>query len=144
MEAKWKDGFASLHKADANTVANEILSLQDATPRNIVDMARDEKTELHKCFEWNDEKAADEYRLFQARQVVCHLVIKQEDRPQEQTEVRFFYKAEAGVGYTPSCTIVRNEDSYTQLLMRAREELLAFKRKYSMLEELSEIMALIQ
>ena len=66
--ASWKTGFGSLFRADAQLVSNEIMSIGDtATPAQIVDMARDSSTELHKCFEWNDTVAAEKYRLEQAR-----------------------------------------------------------------------------
>ena len=43
----------SLYKGvDPQKVAEEIMGIgESATPRQIVDRARDEKSELHKCFE---------------------------------------------------------------------------------------------
>jgi hypothetical protein len=52
----WKlDG---IYKADASKCKAEIDSLSDASNENIVKLARNRRTELHKCFEWNVEKAA--------------------------------------------------------------------------------------
>ena len=64
-KAKWLDEFKSLYKgADAQLVADEIMSIGDAaTPQQIVEKARDEATELHKCFTWDDRIAAEKYRL---------------------------------------------------------------------------------
>ena len=66
--------FSDMYKADAEKVSKEIESIQNATPKNILEFARSENTELHKCFEWDDTKAAEKYRLQQARQIVCNLI----------------------------------------------------------------------
>lgn len=142
--ATWKTGFESLHKADAQKVADEILSIgESATPAQIVDRARDEKAELHKCFEWNDTEAAEKYRLYQARQVVCHLVIQRPPEEKEKPQYRLLYKTDDGKGYRPTTMIVQNKSEYDRLLERAYAELRRFKEKYHALTELEEIMALI-
>lgn len=59
IAATWKTGTDGLYKADAQKVAEEILSIgESATPAQIVDRAKDESAELHKCFEWDDTAAA--------------------------------------------------------------------------------------
>lgn len=117
ITAKWKEGYGFFNKADANKVAQEIRSIgENATTQQIVDKARDESTELHKCFEWDDAVAGEKYRLVQARYVVCHLVIQEEKVPTDRPEVRFFYKPEKSDGYKPTQVIVRKEDEYQALL----------------------------
>lgn len=134
--ATWRSG-PCIFKADAQKVADEISSIGlSVKPEEIVDKARDESTELHKCFEWDDTKAAEKYRVYQARQIVCHLIVKEvDDEPQKQ-EVRFFYKTDSQEGYKPTSYIIRNKDEYHKLLDRALTELKAFQRKYSTLKEL--------
>ena len=90
----WTPFGSSLYKGvDPQKVADEILGIGDeATPQQIVDAARDEGTELHRCFEWNDSVAAEKYRLTQARTIVCNLVIKRPESEEEQPKVRYFYK----------------------------------------------------
>ena len=46
-------------------------------------------------------------------------------------------------GYKQTLVMVRDEDEYQKLLNMALEELRTFKRKYSMLSELQEILDLI-
>ena len=134
--ATWRSG-PCVFRADAQKVADEISSIGlTVRPEEIVDKARDENTELHKCFEWDDTKAAEKYRVYQARQIVCHLIVKEvNDEPQKQ-EVRFFYKTDSQEGYKPTSYIMRNEDEYQKLLDRAFSELKAFEKKYSTLKEL--------
>lgn len=143
-KAKWMDEFKALYKGvDAQTVAEEIMSIGEAvSPQQIVDKARDEDTELHKCFEWDDEIAAEKYRVYEARQLTHHLVIE-EPEPQEGEEakppVKFFVQTKNGSGYKPTETIYRNLDEYHELLETAMAELKAFQRKYSRLKELHSV-----
>lgn len=139
--AKWLDEFKGLYKGvDAQTVADEIMSIGEAvSPQEIVEKARDEATELHKCFEWDDEIAAEKYRVYEARQLTRHLVIEEpepQDGEQEKPPVRFFLQTVNGTGYKPTETIYRNRDEYRDLLDTAKAELKAFQRKYSRLKEL--------
>ena len=142
--ATWKKGFASFHPADPQKVAEEILSIgESATAEQIVNKARDENTELHKCFTWDNNEAAVKWRLHEARQIVCHLVIREEDRQSDRPELRFFHKAEKSEGYVPATTIFRNEDKYLQVVQNALAELRAFRRKYTFLSDRQEITNLI-
>lgn len=134
--ATWRSG-PCVFKADAQKVADEISSIGlSVKPEEIVDKARDESTELHKCFEWDDTKAAEKYRVYQARQIVCHLIVREVNDEPQKREVRFFYKTDNQEGYKPVSYIMRNEDEYHKLLDRALTELKAFQRKYSTLKEL--------
>lgn len=144
IKAKWKSGFEHLYKADAQLVANEISNIgKDPTPEDIVNAARDESTELHKCFTWDDTEAAERWRKQEARDIVCKLVITEENKPNDKPEIRVFYKVEDGEGYKPTEFVVKHDDEYAKLLERAYLELRAFKQKYSCLKELQEIFDLI-
>lgn len=132
--AKWKSG--SRYSADAQKVADEIFAIgESATTAEILEKARDETTELHKCFDWDDAKAAEKWRLQQARHIVCSLVIKEKDEA-PQPEVRIFYKTDSETGYKPTVLIVQDKDEYRKLLDRALAELNSFRAKYKALTEL--------
>lgn len=141
IKAEWR---VELFKADANKCANEIMSLgEDVSPEQIVEYARKPNAELHRCFTWNDAEAANKYRIYEARQVVCNLIIRKENgEKQEPTPIRLFHKIENG-HYKPLTLIIQNEDEYQSLLRQCSEALLALKRKYSNLSEFDEIWSLI-
>lgn len=40
------------------------------SPKDVVEFARNKKTALHKCFCWDDSKAAEQYRIEQARRII--------------------------------------------------------------------------
>ena len=130
-----------LFKADANKVYADLEKIKEKTPQNIVDYAEAHpKSELHKCFTWDDTKAANEWRKFEARQVVRLLVFEDENE-EEPTRIRVLQKtAEA---YKPVTQIIRNEDEYKELLKRAKAELASFKERYKTLVELESVLEAI-
>lgn len=144
--AKWS-AVGTRYGADAQKVYEEIMEicddLESASPKDILEKAREEETELHKCFTWNDSVAAERWRMHEARLIVRQLVIKEEAVPKDRPEVRVFYKTDNESSYKPTELIVTKQDEYKELLKRAYAELQTFKRKYSMLKELQEIFDLI-
>ena len=139
MEAEWR--VRSLFKADASKVADEI-GYDKVTPQEVLDKARDENTELHKCFEWDDSVAAEKYRLRQASDIIRNLVFikkKKEDEP-----IRCFQITTEKNTYQPTQMFLAQEDEYQALLKRAKAELESFKRRYATLTELESIFEAIE
>lgn len=131
---KWKvDG---IFKADANECYREISSLEQITPKAILDFARDENSELHKCFEWDNDSAAEKYRIIQAGNVIrmLYIVPKNADAP----PVRVLSRTSDTV-YQPTRTFVKNQNEYEDLLKRALSELESFRLKYKTLSELEQV-----
>lgn len=136
----------SYYTADAQKVYNEIVEIGEyATPQEIVEKAKSETTELHKCFEWNNDIAAEKYRIVQARKIVRSLVFERTEKQiqKNKPEIRVIHKPVGAIGYKPLEFIVQKQDEYERLLEAARRELHAFKVKYQHLSELDEIMELI-
>lgn len=144
ITAVWKPQFASFYKGiDAQRVAEEITALGDSiAPEDVVEMAKDESTEAHKCFTWDNNIAADNWRRQEARNVLGNLVIKPAEIQSEDTiPIRVFHKVDGG--YKRAELVFKVEDQYQKLLQAAYAELQAFKRKYSSLQELDYIISLI-
>lgn len=141
MEAEWK--LKGIYTADPSKVAAEIEELGDRfTLKDVVDRARDEGSEMHSCFEWNDKIAGEKYRESQAGNVVRMLVIRKEETIEEpEKTVRLFYSTgERENVYTPVRRIAYHENEYKALLKRALAELKAFRKKYETLSELKVIL----
>lgn len=135
-----------MFRADPQKVCDELHTLGDEfTPEDIVEKAKDNGTELHKCFEWDNNLAAEKYRLHQARQITSNLVFRKETEETDETPVlvRIYNKTEATGGYKPPEKVFTQSDEYDKLLKRAIAELRQFKVKYSMLKELDYILSLI-
>ena len=142
MEISFK--MKSLYKGvDPYKVYDELQVIGDnLKPSDIVEAAKDEGSELHKCFEWDDTVAAGKWRIQQARTLLLNLVIVDSERKEEPQQIRVMYTSKNG-GYKQTKLIVQQLDEYEALLERARAELRAFKSKYAMLQELHEIFELI-
>lgn len=139
--SEWK--MPGYFKANPQLVAEEIRQIGDeVTPKQVLEAGRNPDSELHKCFEWDDTKAAEKWRLEQAGQVLRFLVIREVEEKPDNVPVRTFYKNDNG-GYKPSEIIFTKPDEYQKLLQTAWAELRSFKAKYARLQELSEILALI-
>ena len=133
----WKiDG---IFNADAKKVYEEIKDTK-LTPQEVLEKAKDEDSELHKCFEWDDSIAAEKYRYGQARKVIQLLVIRNEDVDKKDDEpVRVFQVTSERNTYSPVKLIVQQPDEYQNLLNRAIRELEAFKKRYKSLSELEDV-----
>ena len=90
MVYKWKRG--SCYKANADKCKAEIDTLADKTAKGIVKYASNKKTELYKCFEWDDAKAAEKYRLYQAQNILCSFVRVNVDSEGNEYETRVYEK----------------------------------------------------
>jgi len=133
-----------VYRGDADKVAKEINSIgTEFSAQQIVDFAQKRKrSELYKCFEWDDGIAANRYRCEQARSIVRSLkitIINDQEEP-EVTPIRYFMMPERKNGqYKKTEIIVQRADEYQTLLATAKAELIAFKNKYSRLSELEEV-----
>ena len=131
--------WAFPHKGDATKCYHECQTLSEITPENVLNLARDESTELHKCFEFDDAVAGEKYRLIQARDIIRHFVIKHTNDKGEEQNIRTFQITTVTNHYEPTRVIMKNPDEYAALLSRAKEELRNIKRRYKTLTELEEV-----
>lgn len=141
MSVVW--GFMKF-KANPEKCYREIESMGECKPEQIVEFARNEKTELHKCFEWNDTKAAENWRIQQARIVCNSLTVVIETETIEPKEFKLIEHDQEQKVYRPVILTVRNEDQYKRLLNQAKDELAAFKKRYASLKELATVIGEIE
>ena len=127
-------------KGDPEKVYRELELIGETTPDTIVAYAETYRdSELHKCFTWDDTKAAENWRKQEARMLICSLqvvVVKDEKEPETY---RLIQHDDADKVYRPVTFTVRNEDEYKRLLNQAKGELRSFKARYQHIVELSEI-----
>lgn len=126
--------------ADAEKCYRELETLGDSyTPQQIVDFAKNPETELHKCFEWDDTKAAENWRKQQARYVCCSISIVTDETEQKQTAYRLIQHNTDKQSYQNVVVTVRNRDQYSELLQMAKKELNSFKERYRSIVELESV-----
>lgn len=138
---KWK--IEGVWKQDANLVGKELEVLaneNNLTPEAVLNIAKDENSSLHNLFEWNDEIAAEKYRLSQARQIIQQIVVVNNHPNAEAREIRAFVTESKNNGhYQLITTVIEDPITYEVLLKRAKLELQAFKDKYKSIIEFKEL-----
>lgn len=130
-----------LFKGDPQKCYAEVQTLDEITPINVLEKARDEKSELHKCITWDVEKAALKCQLSEARKIIQSFVIVHKDSKGNQQNVRSYQITTVTNHYEPTRLFLQKPDEYTELLKRAKAELATFRQRYKMLSELETIFA---
>ena len=141
---QWKNGSRIRVSAQAaGEMCEELAGQGRLTAQELLDRNRAEDAPLHKAFEWDDGKAAEEYRLSQARHIIACLVVK----PEKKTDVpvRCFFNIDRRESHYRSIgAILEDTDSTELLLQTALGELAAFQRKYAILEKLTPVFGAIE
>lgn len=143
---RW-DGHAG-RGVSAQVVGERLEQLSAAhgnrlTARVVVDDARPADSPLHRCFEWDDLRAAELYREDQARDVIrsVRVVVEPIDGA-ERTVTRMFVNVidqrggEASQAYVPSAVVRSDEDLRREVLLAARRDFLSWRARYQEIAEL--------
>lgn len=130
MVYQWKKGARI--SADADAIGAEIESLGDeVNAEAVVSKAKDKKSALHDCFEWDNSSAAEEYRLIQAREIIRSLVITidKPDEPDKTTTIRAYTHVDIGhdeesrFAYVPTREALSDKDLRKQVIARLRGDI---------------------
>ena len=142
MVYKWKTGARIKGDAQASGKLMEQLAAtpNGLTARTLLEANMVPGTPLHDDYEWNDEIAADKFRLQQSNQFIDSItVVVFEEKPKGENQPRAFHITTEAHKYDALTVIVQEPDKYKVLLDNALSELAIFKRKYEMLKELQPI-----
>ena len=143
MVYQWKT-IAGI-KADANEAGRQFEQLEKTvgvTPQTVLDANRAENTPLHNEFEWDDDIAAENYRLHQAGQLIRMLCVKPTTETKDNTPIRAYIRMEDS--YENIGVVVSVKEKRELMLERAKNELRAFKAKYNTLKELKPVFDAIE
>lgn len=131
---EWK--IEGLYKADAEKVYDEITSIgEEVTPEQIVEKAADRDTELHKCFEWDNKKAAHKYRLAQAQSIIRNIAYVKEFQDDKGEDRKLVVRAitctnERKNTYETISRCIEDPESWTRLLESFKKDAFIFKQRY--------------
>lgn len=121
---------------DTAQVLGEVLEQlgDEVTPKMLVKAAKPKASPIHKLFEWNNDAAAERYRLVQARMHINHLeiIIVVDDA---ETQTRAYHNVrvvedEAERSYVHMDAVVRSEGMSAQVVAKAVHELQGWQRRY--------------
>jgi len=148
MVYQWK--IPEKYSVSAQEAGAEIESCKNGegfiTPEAVVEKAKAAESAIHSCFEWNNENAAEKYRLHQAGELIRNIVtVTVSDGANSNAPVRAFVniKSESERGYKTITAVVRNPGEYEYMLNCAKNEMSAFAQKYATLEELRAVISAI-
>ncbi len=113
-------------------------------PEKVVEYASGEDTHLHRCFEWNDGKAAKQYRLDQARkQISMYVMVVQ--GPKGPVQIRAFQSLPSdrreGLGYRRTTDILQDQELVAELVGSAMKDLAVVKARYEAVAALAPVWA---
>lgn len=109
-------------------------------PHDVVKFARDPKTALHKKFTWDNTKAAEEYRLWEARTLIRVAVIVEENTSEEvRAYVSITDSRGKEGGYYAIAEILDNKALTARMLQDALNDLNLFRDKYNSIRKISDI-----
>lgn len=111
-------------------------------PKAVIEAARPESSPLHTHFEWDDDKAAEDYRLWQARalisQVRVHLVTPSGKKVASQVFVSLKSDRDKG-GYRTMVDVLSHKDMRNELVRDALTDMQNFTQRYNTLRELATV-----
>jgi hypothetical protein len=125
----------------AMTIETELLALTDEDgfikPHTVVDWARANRdSEIHRRLEWNDEKAAEAYRIDQARRlIVVHVRGDEGDR----ATISLVQDRNSAGGYRHLNRVLENRELRLMALRQALRELRSFERRYRHIQQLARV-----
>lgn len=113
----------------------------ELTPRAVVDDASSPRSPLHPCFEWNDEKAADNYRLSQARKLIGSIVVAEIDDMPINLETRAFVHVtvDSGARYEAIEVAMADSSMRNEVIEKAKREIKLWRARYAAYEEFADL-----
>ncbi len=140
MEMVYKFAEGSRIGGDPNVVGRALHRVREQygslTPPNIVEAARPDTSPLHRYFEWDNKAAAEQWRLQQARVLVCSVVTCAVDG-EEARPVRSFISVNKA--YEPLEVVMSDAGMRAQALHDVREGIKSMKNKLSAFEEFADV-----
>lgn len=109
------------------------------TPQATVEAARDPQSPLHPHFEWDDQVAADAYRLDQARHLIRLIRVSDDTRETDPPAFMSVNEGKAGTSYRTIGDVLNSVSLQDAVLKAAERDLLAFEQRYKRLEDICDI-----
>jgi alkylated DNA nucleotide flippase Atl1 len=144
----FKEG-SQFNQKSAQKVGETLSGMTKSSPltaERVVGEAKREASPLHKFFEWNNQKAAKEYRLEQARRLMRSVVVVYESA-KELPPVRAFitYVGDGEKeGYGITSVLLSDEEERARQVQRALKEANEWKQRWFHLKELANVFIAIE
>lgn len=139
----WKmKGLAK--RVDPSIAAEELKRIQDIygsiTPEILVKEAKKRNSPLHKIFEWNDSKAAENYRLQQARILLNNIQVSI-ITDNEVKNISVYEVTSVKEGYKSIDTFSPDDIEYVRITIE--RDLFFLKKKLSLYKQFDKVLECI-
>ena len=137
-------------KVDAQVAGEHLERLREAngglSARLVLDDAKAQESPIHEEFEWDNERAGEEYRLWQARHLMNSMVVVVSgDGEVEKTTRAFVVVTQNDQDRYESIHVVMDDPVMRQqVLTRALRELESWEKKYKELEEFAGVFKAVE
>jgi len=151
METKLEYSVKGLYKVPVEQAKAELDRISELhggklNPEDVVAESKSKNSVLHEIFEWDNKKAADKWRIQQARDLIRNIRFVTTN---EEVSIsgRFYVNVREEPGeirkYIPVKRALLNETARKDLLQQAKADMEIFCNKYKELEELGKVKAVM-
>lgn len=116
----------------AQTFGEIYYGLPKRTPEELVKAAKSPKSPIHTLFEWDNNSAAKEYRLIQARTMINSIQIEVKDSKNKPVHVAAFILSSNIGQHVP--TLEATNEELTEAMQEMWSDMVRFRRKYRSME----------
>lgn len=133
----WSESFQ--RSQDPNKVGRELEEIRREsedgrlTPEAVVERAKDRRSELHSMFEWDDQRAAERFRLSQARTIIHSIRVVKSDSGGTRVQRLYVHAKQSTVaqrGYLTIRQVNQDDDLARQVRERAVVDLRGWLNRY--------------
>lgn len=140
MEFRWRETSGPIPKVEADVFGSVCERLANGQPLHalapsiVVEEARKRTSPIHALFVWDNDKAANAYRVHQARKLIGMLeIVHVEQRSGRSTSSRAFYSvvaSDGGRGYMAQDRVLLDRDLRLNVIGDAHRDLQRILQKY--------------
>ena len=144
---KYSFAVSGLYKGlTAEVAANEIERIRNKygklKPEYVVAESTDAGAVLHDVFEWDDDKAAQQFRTEQARLLIKNIrveIIHNKVTCNVRAFVNVRESKDVARDYVPIEKAILDDNMYQDLLKQSKDDMDAFVTKYAQITELNQV-----
>lgn len=103
----------------------------------VVEAASDPESPLHRYFTWDDNEAAHQYRLVQARHLIARVTVTRVQPAPQYVNVRIGQRR----GYVSTERAVADPDLYAQVAREARRGIISYRNRLAAFEQAAKVVA---
>ena len=141
----WRKGFQP--KVKPEIVGGILEHIEDengeVTNKAFLDYSRDENSETHCLFEWDDAKAGELYRLSVSTSIINQLQIVYMDNEESEPQKYSAFvnvDSERNAKYVNIVTALSDKESKDLVIKRIKRDLDSLRLKYRSIKEFAEIL----